>query len=146
MLLQWTKELAIGHPIIDYDHQMLVNIANDLHHAVKFDQGDEEVERSLARLIQYIETHFAREEALFDDSHYPHKEKHKKNHRDIEGLVRGFLTAFQADPEAVQMDKLLTFLKEWLLKHIGNLDRGYAEYVLKAEKKSGHITQKKGFV
>jgi len=68
MLLQWSDALMIGHPIIDYDHQMLVNICNELHHAVKFNQGDAEVKQSLGRLVQYVETHFRREEALFMDS------------------------------------------------------------------------------
>jgi len=145
MLMQWSKALEIGHPIIDYDHQMLVNIANDLHHAVRADQGNEAIAQGLQRLVQYIETHFAREEALFSDTSYPHVEKHKKNHRDIENLVRGFLTSFEADPAAVDMGKLLQFLKEWLIKHIGKLDKGYASYVIKADKKSS-LGQRQGFV
>lgn len=145
MLMQWSKALEIGHPIIDYDHQMLVNIANDLHHAVKFDQGDNEVLQSLQRLVQYIETHFAREEALFSKTTYPHVEKHKKNHRDIENLVRGFMTAFEADPTSVDLDNLLTFMKQWLIKHIGKLDQSYAPYVLKAEEKTA-LGQRQGFI
>jgi len=145
MLMQWSKALEIGHPIIDYDHQMLVNIANDLHHAVIFDQGDDQVSQALQRLVQYIETHFAREEELFTKTAYPHVEKHKKNHRDIESLVHSFLTAFEADPDAVDMAKLLQFMKEWLIKHIGKLDKSYAPYVLKAEKKTAY-GQRQGFV
>lgn len=145
MLMQWSKALEVGHPVIDYDHQMLVNIANDLHHAVKFDQGDDTVAQSLRRLVQYIETHFAREEELFTKTAYPHIEKHKQNHRDIENLVRGFSTAFEADPNSVDMEKLLNFMKEWLIKHIAKLDKSYAPYVIKAEKKTAY-GQRKGFV
>ena len=146
MLLQWSKALAIGHPIIDYDHQMLVNIANDLDYAVQSGAGNEAVGQSLERLIQYVESHFKREEELFLASGYPFKAKHQQNHRDIEKLVRGFQAAFAADPASVDMDKLLNFFREWLFKHIGKLDRGYAEYVLEAEKSSGHLNQRKGFV
>jgi len=145
MLIQWSEALEVGHPIIDYDHRMLVNIANDLHRAVKFKQGDESVIGGLKRLVQYIETHFAREEALFLDTRYPHVEKHMKNHRDIEKLVHGFLIAFETDPRAVDMEKLLNFLKEWLIKHIGKLDKGYAPYVIHAETKTAY-GRRKGFV
>lgn len=146
MLLQWSKTLEIGHPIVDYDHQMLVNIANELHHAVKFDQGDEAVARCLGQLAQYVETHFKREEALFMDSGYPHKEKHCQNHRDIERLVRGFEAGFEADPGGTDLNKLLTFLKEWLVKHIGKLDKSYAPYVRAAERKHGQYNKRTGFV
>jgi len=146
MLLQWSDALMIGHPIIDYDHQMLVNICNELHHAVKFNQGDAEVKQSLGRLVQYVETHFRREEALFMDSNYPHKEKHLKNHRDIEKLMRGFQTAYEHDPASVDLDKLLNFLKEWLVKHIGKLDKSYIPYVEAAEKKHGQYNSRTGFV
>ncbi|HEY9078609.1 bacteriohemerythrin [Magnetovibrio sp.] len=144
MLMQWSKALEIGHPIIDYDHQMLVNIANDLHHAVHANLGDQMIAQSLQRLVQYIETHFAREEELFSKTRYPHVEKHKQNHRDIEKLVHGFLTAFEADPNAVDMNKLLGFMKEWLIKHIGKLDKSYASYVIKSEK-SSTLGQRRGF-
>jgi len=52
MLMQWSKALEIGHPVIDYDHQMLVNIANDLHHAVQTDQGQDAAPQSPKRLVQ----------------------------------------------------------------------------------------------
>lgn len=145
MLLQWSKELAVGHPIIDSDHQMLINIANDLEHATHSGAGAEAVGMALGRLAQYIETHFKREEGLFMESHYPHKEKHLQNHRDIEKLMRGFQAAFEQDPAAVDMDKLLNFLKEWLVKHIGKLDKGYAPYVAAAEKKQGQYGNRAGF-
>lgn len=145
MLLQWSKDLVIGHPIIDYDHQMLVNISNELHHAVKFEQGDDEVERSLERLVQYVQTHFQREEALFMETDYPHKDKHVQNHRDIENLVNGFLAAFRKDPASVEMDKLLDFLKQWLVKHIGKLDKSYAPYVKAAEKHHNQYNNRTGF-
>lgn len=146
MLLQWSKALMVGHPIIDYDHQMLVNIANDLHHAVQLEQGDEEVERGLARLLQYVETHFKREEALFMDSDYPNKEKHQQNHRDIEALVGGFLASFKANPASVDMTKLMSFLREWLVKHIGKLDKGYMPYVKAAQKQQGQYNTRTGFI
>ena len=144
MLMQWSKALEVGHPVIDYDHQMLVNIANDLHHAVQTQQGHDAIAQSVKRLVQYIETHFAREEELFSNTRYPNVEKHTKNHRDIENMVREFLTAFETDPASVDMNKLLNFMKEWLIKHIGKLDKGYASYVIKADKQSS-LGQRQGF-
>ena len=144
MLMQWSKALEIGHPIIDYDHQMLVNIANDLHDAIQSSKGNDAISQALQRLVKYIETHFAREEELFSNTRYPDVEKHKKNHRDIENLVRGFLTSFEADPTSVDLNKLLSFMKEWLIKHIGKLDKGYAAYVIKADRQSS-LGQRQGF-
>lgn len=146
MLLQWSKALEVGHPIVDYDHKMLVNIANELHFAVTQKQDDGAVLRYLGQFATSIETHFKREEALFMDSDYPHKEKHCQNHRDIEKLVRGFAQAYEANAASVDIEKLMAFLQEWLVKHIGKLDKGYASYVLAVERKHRQYNRRSGFV
>jgi hemerythrin len=145
MLLQWSKEMAVGHPIIDNDHQMLVNIANNLAHAAQTGAKPEVVGAALSHLAKYVETHFRREEELFMDSHYPHKEKHLKNHQDIEQLLHGFQAVYAKDPGAVNMDELLSFLREWLIKHICKMDKGYASYVKAAEKKHAQFNTRTGF-
>lgn len=145
MFIQWSKTLEIGHPIIDYDHQMLFNMANDLYHAVKFDQGDSTVTNALQLLINYIETHFAREEALFTPTPYPHSEKHIQNHREIEHLLASFLSTYIADPDTTDMSRLLVFFKAWLIRHVGKLDRSYARYVAEAEQQSW-LGKRQGFV
>lgn len=146
MLLQWSKDLAVGHAIIDSDHQMLINIANELAYSVQSGAGQEGIGLALSRLVQYIETHFKREEALFLESDYPHKDKHQKNHRDIEQLMNGFSLAYQTDPATVELDKLLDFLKEWLVQHIGIMDKGYMPYVQAMEKHRSQYNSRRGFV
>ena len=147
MVLQWSKDLAVGHPIIDSDHQMLINIANNLAQTLDGDARPEAVNCSLGRLAQYIETHFKREEELFMATRYPHKEKHQQNHRNIEQLVREFQASYGRDPAQVDVSKLLNFFKDWLVNHIGKQDKGYAPYVIGAERRSGHYPAvRTGFV
>lgn len=145
MLMQWSKDLAVGHPIVDYDHKMLINIANEFHFAVENGAGEEAVAMALERLIQYVESHFRREEELFMDSAYPNKAAHQKNHRDIEKMVREFQAAYAADPASIDLKKLLNFFKVWLIKHIGKLDKAYVPYVKAAEHKQGN-RRREGFV
>ncbi len=142
MLLQWSEALEVGHPIIDYDHQMLIGLVNELDRAVQMGQGAEKVAQVLDRLSQDIETHFAREEKLFEQTAYPLVEKHKQHHRDIENLVRTFQAAYEENPASIDLNKLLKFLKEWLMKHIGKLDKGYAPYVEKTEQKTDYVQRK----
>jgi len=137
MLLQWSKDLAVGHAIVDNDHQMLINIANDVAYAFKSGAGDEAVNRALKRLAQYVEMQFKREEALFMTSRYPHKDKHQQNHRNIEKLVRDFQAAYGEDPAQANLVNFLNFFKDWLVRHIDRLDKGYVPYVQAAEKHTG---------
>jgi len=145
MLMQWSKDLAVGHPIVDYDHQMLINLANDFHFAVENGSGEQAVAAALERLVQYVESHFKREEQLFMNSNYPDKAKHQQNHRDIENMVRAFQASYAADPASIDLNRLLDFFKVWLIKHIGKLDRGYMPYVKTAEHKQGN-RHREGFV
>lgn len=147
MLLQWSKDLAVGHPIIDSDHQMLINIANDVAYAHESGAGFEAVNRALKRLAQYVEMQFKREEALFLASRYPHKDRHQQNHRNIEKLICDFQVDYAQDPVRVNVAPFLDFFKDWLLWHIDKLDRGYAPHVQAAEKHTGYyVSARTGFV
>lgn len=127
--IQWNDSYKVGHKIVDFDHMTLVNITNELF--MRVDQGfsDEEIAQTISLLIEYVERHFDREEDLFRDSDYPDISKHQAMHDDIRKTVRDIAAVYKTQPDAININEVLQFLKKWLLNHIMKADQGYIQYL-----------------
>lgn len=129
MFIQWNDSYLVGHKLVDFDHMTLVNITNELFHRVNQGFSDEEVNQTIALLIDYVEKHFEREEELFLNSEYPDSDKHLEMHKDITKTVKDIAQVYKSDPTAINIDEVLEFLKKWLTNHIMKADQGYVKYL-----------------
>ncbi len=135
MLIQWNDSWRIGNSSIDYDHQMLVNITNqlwDLKQNPRTKNAD--IGRILAQLVDYVKRHFEREEAIFTKSDYPEKREHIAMHRELTKVVEDIAIVFSREPDLLNFDEIMAFLKRWLLDHIAKHDMGYREYIIQDAK------------
>ncbi len=135
MLIKWKDEYMVGDHLIDFDHQILVNVTNELFNNVENGTGHEVVEKTIHCLNDYINRHFAHEEALFLDSDYPDAEAHIKTHREIEKIFHGIETAYNKDPRSLDPGEMLDFIERWLIRHIIKTDREYIPYLEEAARK-----------
>lgn len=129
MFIEWNSSYLVGHKLVDFDHMTLVNITNELFHRVDKGFSDEEIAQTIACLIDYVQRHFEREEALFMASDYPEVDKHLAMHKDITKTVKDIAKVYSADPKAINIDEVLVFLKKWLMNHIMKADVGYIKYL-----------------
>jgi hemerythrin-like metal-binding protein len=127
-MFEWNDKYAIGVASIDTQHKGLYAIGAELYSAMSAGQARERMSSILARLVQYTENHFAFEERLMQQHHYPDFAAHKAVH---DALIKK-IAEFRAD---VVMGKigigipLLKFVEEWLTDHIGKTDRKYVPCV-----------------
>lgn len=136
MLIQWNDAWRVGNPAIDYDHQMLVNITNqlwDLKQMPRVKNAD--IARVLDQLVEYVKRHFAREEAIFRNSDYPLKDSHIAMHRELTKVVEDLSAVFRREPDCLNLDEIMDFLKRWLMDHIVKHDMGYRDYIDGSHKK-----------
>jgi hemerythrin len=129
MFIEWKDEYLIGNPLIDYDHQTLVNLTNELYERVRAGEGQARIADTIRCLIEYVERHFAREEEIFRATDYPDADAHAEKHRQIEKTVRDIAARYQTDPGAIDADEVLAFLQKWLTNHILRTDRTYLPYI-----------------
>jgi len=138
LLIEWNDAWRVGHSAIDYDHQMLVNITNQLWDLKESSSiKPAEVKRILDQLVDYVKRHFAREEAIFMASDYPYKDSHKAMHRDLTKVVEDIATVYERDPDLLDLDEIMDFLRRWLMDHIAKHDMGYRSYVTRAKVVNG---------
>jgi len=126
-LIAWTEKLSVGVAKIDKEHQGLVDLLNSLHDGMLAGQGKDALGPTLAKLVQYTERHFAGEEALFRLHAYPKAAEHKKEHDALTAKVKLLEIDYRSGKSALTGD-LMTFLRDWLTKHIMGVDMQYKPF------------------
>jgi len=127
----WTPALALGHAEIDSQHQELFRRAAELVEAMAQGGDRELVARLFDFLGRYAVDHFAAEERLMQETHFPgynvHRSAHERFVRDYQSLRKLHEDSGACAAVAV---KAGTWLSEWLRNHIGRTDQLLARHLL----------------
>ncbi|MCW3982363.1 MAG: bacteriohemerythrin [Candidatus Bathyarchaeota archaeon] len=126
-LLQWNDNFSVGVAEIDAQHKNLVSYLNDLHFAMTQGKGNSILKSLLDRLVGYTQVHFATEEKYMKQWNYPGYVYHKGEHEVFVKKVAEFKTKFEGG-QAVLSIEILSFLKDWVVKHIQGTDKKYGPF------------------
>lgn len=121
-LLEWSEKYKVGNEEIDYQHERLFTMVNNLYSSLK--AGDDMrllVDVFLNQLVQYTDFHFSTEEKMMQESKYPDFAAHKAAHDALRRQVMDFQKKFVTE-EASVSEELMAFLRDWLVGHIGLTD------------------------
>jgi hemerythrin len=146
--------MAIDNGIIDHDHQVLISIISDFIELKPYAGGNTELQRTMARLYHYANTHFVREEALQKASGFPacaeHEQQHRQLNERLDAISRQMIelienagyvtrTPLSDDLELVDISKaqhltdvhaaLSSLLRNWILGHILKTDLPMRQHV-----------------
>ena len=127
-LLTWSDKYSVNVKQFDDQHKKLVNMVNELHDSMKIGKGKEVLEKILAGLIRYTSTHFADEERLMQQHNYTGYEQHKKEHNLLVIQVLDLQKNYRGG-KAILSQQVMTFLKDWLQKHIQGEDKNYGPFL-----------------
>ncbi len=119
-----------GHATIDTDHLLIVGIINQLAAAIIQHKSKEVCDELLDQIIQNTKAHFARENRLMAEHHYPKAEQHMAEHVKLirESLdLKAWFDA--ASAESVMSVSLLHFLEDWWNQHIPSFDQELADFI-----------------
>ena len=127
--MPWTPDLSVGVEMIDNQHKMCFEKAEELFEAGRKHQAKEYVGELLAFLDDYTKKHFADEEAYMLRIQYPGYAQQKKEHT----AFIAQLTKLRGDYDA-SGGNLLVILNanqmviDWLTKHISTMDKQIGQY------------------
>lgn len=130
--IEWDARYSVRHPALDHDHQRLVAIINRLHDACETGTQPGIIGETITALRRYVRSHFAREERVMADAGYPDLAAHAQGHRRIEATLADIESLYACSPEALDAERVLDFLKDWLLNHILKADMAYTPYLREA--------------
>jgi len=132
-LARLTDSMLTGVSQIDSQHQVLINILNEMAAEVTSPSDARRFDRVTRDLLAYVITHFEAEEQLIRESGYAIADPdgaraHIGQHRGFADRVLA-LRARAADGDAASQADLLAFLRDWLFHHIATTDQNLGRFV-----------------
>jgi hemerythrin len=119
--VHWTKDLEIGHDLIDADHQHIFEIVNRLQAEIAEDPDYSIVGEVLVELIEHTGGHFMREEALMQAIQFPAYEAHKREHCLLMEKVNSLHRKFMNSRSSLS-GEVAAFLENGMIRHIMKSD------------------------
>ena len=116
----------LGVATIDQQNQELVNLLNRLNDAVKNNDSTEDATHLFDEMISYIRFHFESEERLMAEYGYNEIAAHKQVHQHLLGQTHYLRSKFIQGSELL----VLQSIKDWLLPHILDMDKPFANYLI----------------
>jgi len=120
-LVKWKEEFSVGVVEVDYEHQELIALINELHRSVQEGVTRDQVVEGLGDIYAHIAAHFALEEKVMRESHYRALHEHKMDHEALLDDLRDIMDQVEDDGEFD--DALLaTDLDRWFGEHFRTHD------------------------
>jgi hemerythrin len=120
-LIEWKASFTVGVPDVDYEHQQLIELINDLHRAISGGPTNAEVTAFLGQILAQIESHFALEERFMRERGYDEFPAHKSEHDDLLEELRDLMEAYDSG-ETPDLDQLGERLSLWFSTHFRTHD------------------------
>lgn len=134
MSMEWSKELATNDSKIDAQHQELFHRVENLISAIKIGKGKEETRKILGFLSNYVVFHFETEEKYMNLNKYPGFAAHVSEHKKFMVELNNIKSDFETTDDTSSMVTLIqNKLIDWLLNHIGKLDKEFAKFLNEKE-------------
>jgi len=132
-----TPDLLTGIDGMDNQHRRLFDLINELSEAVTEGKGREAMLPVLDALIDYTGKHFADEERLLEEIRYVDLDAQRRSHQAFVAKVLESRAGFEAGT-GLGASEVINFLNDWLVKHIGAMDKKYGPALKKAGKAHAH--------
>jgi len=130
MRYEWSSLLETGHETIDSQHKEIFAAVNSFAEACENGKGKEEIEKTLAFLVEYTKKHFQDEENIQREYNFPDYERHRRAHLDFFKKVHWLVGRYQVEgPTEALLREILTTVGDWLLHHIKSDDFVVAAFV-----------------
>ena len=131
VFVEWEERFNLGIPALDWQHQKLVQLTNDLHLACL--QNPETAYsyfiETAHKMVTYVRYHFSTEEKLMLLLEFPEYPNHKKQHESFIKEVLNQNKKFIQKNHLVP-NRFVHYLKEWILSHIAVYDKAMAAFFL----------------
>lgn len=125
VLLNWSSSFSVDNEQLDYQHEQLVWMANELHDAIALTNGETPkviLDVLFDRLIDYAKFHFADEERIMKAENYPDYEHHKLEHEKFAKRIIELHSLFTKNKLNTNQD-VVPLLKDWITNHICGEDK-----------------------
>lgn len=123
--LHWDDRFLVGEHAIDHTHAEFVALLGKLQRC-----ADDQLLRLMDALVVHMESHFALEERLMDETQFPARECHADEHARVMASVREVRREL-ANGDSSDARDLVRALVDWFPGHCDYMDSAVAIWVVK---------------
>ncbi len=128
-MYEWSKDLEVGVDTIDAQHRELFAAINLLLRG-EGAAAPEEIPGVIVYLEDYVVNHFGLEEVYMRRLTYPGYPAHKNEHVRFVSDFYDLRDEFDNNGSNLEIaDKLGRFLGDWLVNHIGKVDKALGSFL-----------------
>lgn len=120
-LITWKPEFAVGVESVDFEHEQMVKLINEIYDEMKTRRDADSIEQFLGDVHFAISAHFALEEKLMREAEYAEYEAHKEDHEELLEQIRDLMDQFVLDPDKGFV-LLHDRLSDWFEHHFATFD------------------------
>jgi hemerythrin len=120
-LITWKPEFAVGVQSVDFEHQQMINLINEIYDELATHKDADSIEQFLGDVHFAISAHFALEERLMREAAYPEYEAHKGDHEELLDQLRDMMDQLVSDPDE-GFELLKDRLSDWFQNHFATFD------------------------
>jgi hemerythrin len=120
-LVEWRDEFKIGIEEIDFEHQELIELINELYAEAKKEDSASAVMDCLEEIFAKISAHFALEEKVMRDLQYDEYEDHKEDHELLLDSIMDIMDEY-ADDNGLDEEEFADRLNDWFVRHFSTKD------------------------
>lgn len=121
-LIDWKDEFKIGIASVDFEHQALIGLINELHARLRHAAGETPVSDFLGDIHTAIAAHFALEERVMRERNYDQYREHKADHEHLLDELRDIMDEYEVGAMADYETALAERLREWFGRHFREMD------------------------
>ncbi len=118
----WQVEFETGIPSVDYEHQEMMELLNQLYGELDGDPDSDAIADFLGEVFANISAHFALEEKIMRDTAYDEYQLHKQDHEQLLDGIRDIMDDHHRGHFGDAPDLLAGRLKKWFEEHFRNFD------------------------
>lgn len=133
MAIEWNSNLSTGVEWQDRHHKELLKRVGGLLDAMSVGSGKDELDRLFRFLDSYFVVHFDAEEQAMSKYGFPDAVEHLKEHTGFIENVAALRHEFSCGATSVLVVKVQKLVVDWLINHIGGMDKRLGVYILKSE-------------
>lgn len=117
-----------SHAAMDLEHRNLADFFNLLADGIKNRMGADFCRDIIEEIERTAKAHFAMEQRLMDEAHYPMASQHAGEHAMLTRQLHDFMAEFDVDWSGAHA-ALVHFVEVWLNFHILFSDKKFAEFL-----------------
>jgi hemerythrin len=135
MAIQWSPALSTGLEWQDDEHKELILRINKLLDAMRRNAAKQTLEELFGFLSNYVIEHFGHEETMMLKKRFPGYQTHKQAHSAFIVQFKDLKKTFDKEGASAGLTmQVQGWLGDWLLRHIGQVDKAMAVHTLTADR------------